>query len=265
MSKYTTQLRWIIENATKNNTDLSIYERIDLSRPNIFDFPYPIWNEEYRPILERKILSHYFNKEIGFETVGLWKFYLNERLNLIMPYYNKLYATTVKDYDWLADTNSKELYVENKKKKENVTLKNHANSESNATTNNSDKLTENVNTDENVKATGKNLRSDLPQANYKGLDYGTELNESDSTTTTHTEQNTTSDRTGKETTNAISDTIQTSENTVENNQDNIFTRTHLGANGSHTLTSLLVEYRDSLINIDKMVIDELHDLFLLLY
>ena len=108
MSKYTTQVRWIIEQATSGNDSLPISKRIELACPIIFNFNFPIWNEDYRPILEKKILMHYFNKEIGLETVGLWKFYLEERLNLIMPYYNKLYETTVKDYDYMTDTNSSE-------------------------------------------------------------------------------------------------------------------------------------------------------------
>ena len=61
---------------------------------NDFDFgltSYPIWNESYRSILNQKILNHYYEDEIGFETANLFKFYLNNKLNEIMPYYNDLY------------------------------------------------------------------------------------------------------------------------------------------------------------------------------
>lgn len=69
---------------------ISIKNLID----NDFDFgltDYPIFNESYRSILNQKILNHYYENEIGFETPNLFKFYLNNKLNEIMPYYNKLY------------------------------------------------------------------------------------------------------------------------------------------------------------------------------
>ena len=61
---------------------------------NDFDFglqDYPIWNETYREILNKKILNYYYENEIGFETANLFKFYLNNRMAEIMPYYNKIY------------------------------------------------------------------------------------------------------------------------------------------------------------------------------
>ena len=62
---------------------------------NNFDFGlqnYPIFNESYRNILNNNILNHYYENEIGFETANLFKFYLNQKLNEIMPYYNILYT-----------------------------------------------------------------------------------------------------------------------------------------------------------------------------
>ena len=61
---------------------------------NNFDFQmnnYPIFDENYREILNNNILHHYYENEIGFETASLFRFYLNQKLNEIMPYYNELY------------------------------------------------------------------------------------------------------------------------------------------------------------------------------
>ena len=61
---------------------------------NNFDFKmtdYPIFDENYRNVLNQKILNHYYENEIGFETAPLFRFYLNNKLNEIMPYYNILY------------------------------------------------------------------------------------------------------------------------------------------------------------------------------
>lgn len=61
---------------------------------NHFDFGlnnYPIFDENYRETLNQNILYHYYENEIGFETANLFKFYLNQKLNEIMPKYNEVY------------------------------------------------------------------------------------------------------------------------------------------------------------------------------
>jgi hypothetical protein len=57
---------------------------------NIFR-EYPIFDESYRPILQKKITDYYRYREIGSETIGRFIHLLNAKLNLIMPYYNKYY------------------------------------------------------------------------------------------------------------------------------------------------------------------------------
>lgn len=69
---------------------------------NNFDFKmdsYPIFDENYRNILNQNILYHYYENEIGFETASLFRFYLNQKLNEIMPYYNELYKVQKKLID----------------------------------------------------------------------------------------------------------------------------------------------------------------------
>lgn len=277
MSKYTTQVRWIIEQATYENQNLSISQRVTLACPKIFNFDFPIWVEEYRATLEKKILMHYFNKEIGFETVGLWKFYLEERMNLIMPYYNELYKTTVKEYDWLTDTNARETYVGNKKLQENAKFDANENVKSDMTGKTQDNGNDTFSgtgsstSDGTKNQNTKTLESDLPQANYANLDYGTKLTEGEQTETTHeqtdTTQQSTADRTNvtDTTQNANTDTTQRSTNDLQSNTDDIYTRDRVGAFGSRSLTELLMQYRESLINIDAMVINELADLFMTIY
>ena len=66
---------------------------------NNFDFKmnsYPIFDENYRNTLNQNILHHYYENEIGFETAPLFRFYLNQKLNEIMPYYNELYKVQKK-------------------------------------------------------------------------------------------------------------------------------------------------------------------------
>jgi hypothetical protein len=74
MAKYTVEVRDLVE------------QGID-----IFDFDYPIYDEEHKPDLEEKIINHYYFREIGVETIGRWKHELKVKMNEIMPKYNRLY------------------------------------------------------------------------------------------------------------------------------------------------------------------------------
>lgn len=60
---------------------------------------YPIFDEEYRSILEQKVIDHYYFNEIGAETADRFSFYLRRKMREIMPYYNQLYATTLLEFD----------------------------------------------------------------------------------------------------------------------------------------------------------------------
>lgn len=268
MAKYTTAIRSIVEQLTMNS-DLPISKRIELACPHIFDFEYPIWADGYKPILEKKIIMHYFNKEIGFETVGLWKLYLEERLNLIMPYYNKLYETTVKDYDYLSNVNITEEYNATTNENENGKLNSEITQTENGKVNGTENITANSNTqaNETTNQTTHNLSSDLPQANYNELDYGTKMDDETQNVTKNSDTNTTGEsdterseiRENKVTSN------QTSSNDLTRSKAENNNTIHRGSNGAFSITDLIVQYRKSLLNIDNMVINELNDLFMCIY
>ena len=69
------------------------------SRSKIFSFDYPIFDETYRGVIETKILKHYYTREIGLETVGLWLHKLDVKMNEIMPYYNQLYKSCLLEFN----------------------------------------------------------------------------------------------------------------------------------------------------------------------
>ncbi len=62
---------------------------------------YPIFNEQYRAILNGKIIEEYYHQEIGQETVELFIWRLRVKMNQIMPFYNQLYESTRIEYDAL--------------------------------------------------------------------------------------------------------------------------------------------------------------------
>ena len=79
--------------------DCDIFDRCD---------PFPIWDENHRGELEKKIIEHYYFRQIGFETVGRFKFKLNTRLREIMPRMNKIYVTTQYKYNPIENYNMEE-------------------------------------------------------------------------------------------------------------------------------------------------------------
>lgn len=76
MNKYTLTLQQIIN-----------------SNINIFDFEYNLFNNNYKPVFEQLFIDYFFMEEIAHETVGLFKHRLKNKLDLILPYYNKIYMS----------------------------------------------------------------------------------------------------------------------------------------------------------------------------
>ncbi len=106
MSKYTTEVRFLCETAagyTESQGFNSIDAILNTSAPLVFNFDFPIFDEDYRLPLEKKILRHYYTREISEETVGLWKLRLQDRLCMIMPYYNQLYQSELLQFNPLYD------------------------------------------------------------------------------------------------------------------------------------------------------------------
>lgn len=108
MSNFTTQVRFICESFagySENQAASKVNDAIAAARPYIFDFDYP--HAELTPSekehLEKHILLHFYTKEIGQETVGLWKYNLQKKLWDIMPKYEQLYYTQHLDLDFFND------------------------------------------------------------------------------------------------------------------------------------------------------------------
>lgn len=49
-----------------------------------------------------KIIDHYWNQEIGMETISMFQLAMTRRMNEIMPYYNQLYKTETLVFDPLS-------------------------------------------------------------------------------------------------------------------------------------------------------------------
>ena len=81
----------IVDDYSITSESKDIDSKLDTARQYLFDFKYPVNDDATKKRIEIAILKHYYLREIAFETVGIFKIKLNDRLNLIMPRYNALY------------------------------------------------------------------------------------------------------------------------------------------------------------------------------
>ena len=79
----------------------------------IFDFDYPIFREEYRETFEQHFIDYFLDEEIAHETVAQFKLRLKSKLNLIMPYYNKIFLTQEMEQRILDNYDVTETYNRN--------------------------------------------------------------------------------------------------------------------------------------------------------
>lgn len=77
---------------------------------NIFDFPYPFYDENKRPEFEQHFIKHFYFREIGAETIDRFKVYLEDKMNVVFPYYNKLFEAAQVQYDLLNNYNLTEEF-----------------------------------------------------------------------------------------------------------------------------------------------------------
>jgi len=82
----------------------SIKEKIEIGTPHLFDFDYPFFDESKRKEFERKWVRRFYMTEIGFETIELFKFHLENWMNEKMPYYNQRFRSELIQFDPLMNT-----------------------------------------------------------------------------------------------------------------------------------------------------------------
>lgn len=295
MSKYTTELRYICETLAGLSESVGyadIEEVIKNCLPKVFDFNFPIFDESYRSVLETKILRHYYTREIGLETVGLWKLKLSTKLNEIMPYYNKLYKSELIEFNPFYDVElTRERKIEGKGTKDTENSENRSGSNNTETTQNNDSTvketggdksttngTANGTQNQNTNGNGTNMYSDTPQGAITDLQAGRYLTNATIDSATNTFAGASSDTTTQTTENTNNSTVDSSgsvDGTTEsdfNSKMNGFSNTTLsntedylerviGSNGGENFSKRLNDYRSTFINIDMMVINELEDLF----
>lgn len=230
MSRYTIELRYLIE----GNYDLGLKD-------------YPIFDESYREQLNNKIIQHYYFREIGFETEALFKNRLNQKMNEIMPYYNQMYESSKLKIDPLSTIALEEVF----------SRKSKTTGEGTSSTSGTGNNTNNFNSTDTTDYGKISKFSDIAQAQTTPNEI---LNDKYLTSATVDDGQDKNTNTGTNTSQTESTTSGTS--TDKRNLDEDTTLTRKGNNGTASESELLNMYRETFLNIDMMVIDELSELFL---
>lgn len=253
MSKYTTEVRFICENSaglSESEGADNIDSILDKCWNKVFNFDFPIFDENYRQVLCRKILKHYYTREIAHETVGRWKLALNAKLNEIMPYYNQLYKSELLEFNPFYDvdlTRSREGSGTSNRTSNNTETNSGTskNVSSGSSTNNTDTLNRFSDTPQNSMDT-QGIADSVP------LTTVTKVNEDNTTTNESTDTSTRNDsKTGNGTENI-------------NNTDK-YIETVKGKQGTENYSSLLKKFRETFLNIDMMIIEDCSDCFFTLW
>lgn len=232
MAKYTMYLRDVCELYTRQvvedwfkSYDISEYLtpiQIEVLEKN------HVWSKDR---LARKIVDHYFMREIGFETPALFKHYAKVTMQEIMEKYLLLIYSKFLEYDPLSNVDYDETYTREIEGEAQNTGTSNSNSNSNSS--------------------GLGVHSDTPQTNINKQDV---LNGNYSSTVD-----------GSETETTVADAT-TTENSGTSKTIEKYTHHMEGDNGVIVTNQYLVrEFRELATSYDFEIIKELNDLFLGLY
>lgn len=193
---------------------------------NIWDFDYPsYYSGEAKKAFEQKVIDHFYFRQIGQETPGRWLHYFRTRMREIMPYYLQMYRS-VELMEAQEDPFEAYHLVETYTEKQSNTAKAETTSDGTNTSDSTNKF------------------SDTPQGTIENLE--THL-------TNATLNNETNTATGSSTAN------------TENEGEVTHTLIRKGNIGVQPLGKEVKALRESFVNVDQMIINELNDLFLMVY
>lgn len=236
MAKYTMELRSVCEFYTRKTVEswFKSYKLEDYLTPNQIATitKNNLWTKDK---LAKKIVDHYFFREIGFDTPALFRHYALITMQEIMEEKLPLIYSNSIEYDPLINVDFTETF------KRNVSGIGSSSSSGNSSSNsnsNSSNLSINNNTPQ-TRITKQNLDNGL---------YASSVSQSDTLTNISDSTNTNSD-------------LNSSSNSEES-----YTRSQKGNSGSLTTAqNLILQFRKNIIAIDKNIIENLNDLFMGLF
>lgn len=206
---------------------------------DLFSFDYAFYDDMLKGQFEAKFLDHYRYNEIGFETIERFQRRLQSKLNMIMPYYRQLYITELKsqDIEFLLNKDLRETTEKTISSDSKTIMESIVNSAINST---------NVSreTSDHKESILNNVNASIGDGKLTGV--------SEDTNNSNSEGNTNSN----DNTNA-----NTKNNSYVTEKNLLISRGNIGITSS---AELLEKWREVLINIDELIINECWDLFSLL-
>ena len=253
MSKYTTELRWPIEQAL----DLKGLPHAESSWPTVYEMlglsDYPIYDEGHRQELNDKIIRRYYFREIGFETLELFSWHVRSHMHEVMPYFNELYKTVglIDNPLYTRDMSFTETWDRDETEQGNTA--------NDGTKSNTSNTTTHSDTNSSTTSSDKNVFQDTPMNGLdtgaiQGMDYATNVTFDDGSTTGESEREDTSESTSSETTSDKGTSNRTGR------YDG--TREHRESGYDRPQAETLLTYRKAILNIDLDVVDSLNVLFM---
>ncbi len=256
MSKYTTELRYICMNFSELDETSSINDILDKSWNKIFTKNWSIFDESYRKDLCIKILRTFYTREICAETVGLWQLWLDATMCEIMPKYNKLYESETFKYNPLYNVDITTTY-ERKADEVGTGYTDYSDKGSQSLngstkTSNSSNQTDGYSSSDRYSDTPQGGLTDIENNKYltnvRLIEHDDIINKEDSGNATNQSSGT------KENSGT------TENNTAKSNTENWIEKV-TGKNNGENYSKTIQDFRDAIINIDQMIINDLKPLF----
>lgn len=245
----------------------------------LFDFDYQFDDANMKIEIENAIINYFYFYEIGDYSPERFKHNFKVKFLSAIEYYNKLYNTSLLEYDPLINYTMTEALERLGNTKANTTnlstdqqQTDHTDS-TDAQTNSSGTSGSTDSTEQSSDSTetAQTKHSDYPQDAFAG-DYSSETSDNDfvkqQTTTTTGEQTGENTTETTSTTGGISQTVNagTSESEQHSQTDNTesYEKTIEGMTG-RTYQELIQSERDNILRIKAMIINELKPCFLMVY
>ena len=243
---------WVPAQITKNSvsTNFELWETGAKAYPLIFDDPeWEGYDPTFRAKLNDAIVDFYWGYEIGSETPSMFKQRINQKMRLIMPYYNLLFKAEYEQFkDFNPNTFSKEKEYQGGTERKNGERKQYdwGGNKTNQHTNN-----------------GKQFSFDTPM-NMSSLD----TNDPDHMSSATTYQDTLGDvitQNGNYTGGSFDASKETFKSAESTDTDTFKNRKDIEKGYTTSPYTQYKEYLETIRNIEEMIIDELRDCFMLVY
>lgn len=243
MAKYTTEVRSICEELSGFGSGgyQDVKEIITAAIPKIFDFDFPVFDENYRRPLCFLILRHFYTREIGFETYGLWKLKLETALCEFMPYANKFYKAELITFNPMHNV---DVTTTNKLTRKTTQDDNTETTASSSLENN--RVTTNSGSD-------YDLYSATPQGGLQGVDSERYLTDARKYVNGKVVNDDDTETTSANSTTEFGSNVDTTED---------YMNTIVGKNSGESFSEMLLKFRETFMNVDMLVLEHLEPLFM---